>query len=302
MKQQSSAVGTNCDVSIIIPNWNGGESLAECLGSILEHTRGVDFELIIIDNGSSDESLGTIQQIARQDRRVTAILNEDNLFFAKACNQGYEVSRGQYVLIANNDIVLADVAVSRMVGYADRYPEVAAVTPRFVDRDGEPQEFVRRLPSALHILAHYHRLGRAVDRFLLGRKIQNAYFYRDRSFSGVEEIEQAGASFSLFRREVIEAIGYLFDESFPLLFNDVDLSRRIKDRGFPSHVVPSIRVVHLEGVSSRKLDAARYRRLQDRGMFGYFRKHHPMQYRLLALIWPARWSKTLSRNNAVAKW
>jgi len=291
---------TMCEVSIIIPNWNGGEVLSQCLDSILDHTRGIDFELIVIDNGSSDESRTTVQTFAARDRRVKAIFNDTNLMFAKACNQGYEISRGRFVLVANNDILVSDDAVTTLVRYAEEHPDVGVVTPLFTNHEGQPQEFVRRLPSALHILAHYHCLGRAVDRFLLGRKLQNAYFYRDRRFSGVEEIEQAGASFSLFRRDVIDRAGCLFDEQFPLLFNDVDLSHRIKDLGFSSHVVPSIQVVHLEGVSSRKFDRASYRRLQDRGMFRYFKKHHPMQYGLLVLAWPARWSRAVSRNNAVA--
>ena len=225
-------------VSIIIPNWNGGSVLEECLGSILEHTRGVDYELILVDNGSSDESRRTIRDLAARNSRVTAILNEDNLFFAKACNQGFERSRGRYVLIANNDILLTDDSVADLCRYADRHPEVGVVTPRFVGVDGEPQEFVRRLPNAVHILTHYHRLGRAVDRFLFGRHFQNRYFYRDHTFEGVEEIEQAGASFSLFRRDVIESLDCLFDEEFPLLFNDVDLYYRLKARGTVSHVVP----------------------------------------------------------------
>lgn len=298
----ASNIESTIEVSIIIPNWNGGEVLATCLDSILQHTRGVDFELIIIDNGSSDGSRTTVETTTAKDHRVKVIYNETNLFFAKACNQGYEISRGRFLLIANNDILLSDDAVTALVRYAEEHLDVGVVTPLFTDLEGQPQEFVRRLPTALYILAHYHRLGRAVDRFLLGRSFQNAYFYRDRDFSGVEEIEQAGASFSLFRREAIEAIEYLFDEDFPLLFNDVDLYRRIKDQGMTSHVVPSIRVVHLGGVSSQKIDAARYRRLQDHGMFGYFKKHHPVQYGLLVLAWPARWTRTLGRNQAVATW
>jgi ribonuclease G len=125
---------------------------------------------------------------------------------------------------------------------------------------------------------------------------------RLRSLGGVIVIDFIDMESEASRREVIEAIGYLFDESFPLLFNDVDLYHRIKDQGITSHVVPSIRVVHLGGVSSQKIDAARYRSLQDRGMFGYFKKHHPMQYGLLVLAWPARWLRTLGRNNAVATW
>ena len=278
-----------CEVSIIIPNWNGGDVLETCLDSILRHTRGVEFELIVIDNGSSDESRATVEAFANRDHRVRAIFNDNNQYFARACNQGYEISRARLLLIANNDILVSDDAVTALVHYANEHPSVGVVTPLFTDRDGRHQEFVRRLPNALHILAHYHRLGRAVDRFLLGRRLQNAYFYRDRSFGGVEEIEQAGASFSLFRRDAIDAVGSFFDERFPLLFNDVDLYLRLKTEGITSHVTPGVRVVHLAGVSSEKLDPGLYRKLQFQAIFEYFRSHHPMQYPLLCLAWPRLW-------------
>lgn len=278
-----------CDVSIIIPNWNGGDVLRVCLDSILQHTRGVDFELIVIDNGSTDESRTTVESFAENDHRVKALFNNENLFFARACNQGCEISRGRFLLIANNDILLSRDAVTAMVGYADQHRDAGVVTPIFTDRDDHPQEFVRRLPNALYILAHYHRFGRAVDRFLLGRRLQDAYFYRDRLFSDVEEIEQAGASFSLFRREAIDTVGYLFDERFPLLFNDVDLYLRLKKHGITSYVIPSVRVTHLEGFSSEKLDPEIYRKLQFQAIFEYFRTHHPRQFPFLCLAWPRLW-------------
>ena len=278
-----------CEVSIIIPNWNGGEDLSRCLDSILEHTHGVAFELILIDNGSSDESRSAVEAYTARDPRVTAIFNDENVFFAKACNQGYERSRGRYLLVANNDILLSDDAVSRLVRYADDHPEVGIVTPRFTGRDGIPQEFVRRLPNALHIIAHYHRLGRAVDRFILGRRLQNHYFYRDRDFDEVEEIEQPGASFSLFRRDEIDRLDRFFDEAFPLLFNDVDLCLRLKKKRVVSHVVPEIRVVHLAGISSEKLDPELYLDFLYGAIFDYFSRHHPLQAPLLWLAWPRRW-------------
>jgi GT2 family glycosyltransferase len=287
-------------VSIIIPNWNGEEVIGVCLESIIQHTTGTSFEVVVIDNGSTDGSRDRILGFAEADVRIRTIFNNENLLFARACNQGYDSCASRYVLVANNDILLRDDAVSSLVQYTDEHPSAGVVTPRFIDRDGRPQEFVRRLPNVFHILAHYHPLGRAIDRIALNRRFQNAYFYRDRVFDRIEEIEQAGASFSLFRRDVLERIGGLFDERFPLLFNDVDLSHRIRDAGFSSHVVPSIEVVHLEGVSSRKFDQEKYLHLQFQGMFRYFQKHHAMQYPLLCLAWPLRWMKMQKQVSEVA--
>lgn len=291
------------DVSIIVANWQGADIMGESLGSILHHTRGVSCELIIVDNGSTDGSVEIVRQLVTTDHRVRALFNTENLYFARACNQGYDISDGRYVLIANNDIVLRDDAVTALVRHAEAHPDVAAVTPRFIDREGRPQEFVRRLPNALYIIAHYHRLGRAADRLFLRRRLQRSFFYRDRHFDSVEVIEQAGASFSLFPRTAIDRVGGLFDERFPLLFNDVDLYRRLRDAGFVSHVVPEIRVVHLEGVSSRKLDNRAYRALQFEAMFAYFRKHAPLQVPLIGLAWPGWWVRTLwPPRHSVGRW
>ena len=289
------------EVSIIIPNWNGGDVFAECLESILVHTRGVTFEIVVVDNGSDDRSVAAAENLAASGQPVRVVQNERNVFFARACNQGLEVSVGDAVLVANNDVALRDDAVTALMRYAKSQPHVGAVTPRFIDPAGQPQEFVRRLPNARRVLAHYHPVGRAIDRFFLGGRLHDEYFYCDRSFEGVEEIEQAGASFSLFQRAAIESAGGLFDERFPLIFNDVDLYRRMADTGFASHVLPDVRVVHYGGVASRQMPAGTYRDFFYDGMFEYFAKHLSAQVPLLALAWPRRfWRWQRRRHSAPA--
>ncbi len=286
-------------VSVLIPNWNGGDIIEECLNSILRHTRVEEFEIIVVDNASNDGSQLKIENLARREPRIRTKFNSENLFFARACNQAYAMSRGRFVLVANNDVIVKDDAISALVAHAERHPEAGVVTPLLCDREGRPQEFCRRLPNALFVIARYHLLGRGIDRFVLRRSIHNRYFYRDRAFRTTEVIEQPGASFSLYRRDIIEKLGLLFDETFPLLFNDVDLSRRVRDLGAQSHVVPTINVIHLGGISSAKLRSAAYNQMQYRGLFTYFRRYHPLQYAFLACVWPRRWhSWRRSRDSA----
>ena len=138
------------------------------------------------------------------------------------------------------------------------------------------------------MLAFYHKLGRAIDRFLLFGVLGRLYTYRDRTFAWVEKIDEAGATFNLFRREALEAAGGLFDEQFALLFNDVDLYKRIITQGYVSYVLPDCPVVHLGSLASRKLDAKTYRAQHFEGLFRYFRKYHRLDYALLCLAWPQR--------------
>ena len=79
------------DVSIIIPNWNGEEVIAECLESIIHHTQGVQFEVIVVDNGSTDDSPQFIRSLAAGDPCLRTIFNNENLLFARACSQGYDI-------------------------------------------------------------------------------------------------------------------------------------------------------------------------------------------------------------------
>ena len=275
------------DVTIIIPNWNGEDILPGCIDSILAHTTGVDYEIIIVDNGSTDGSVALIERYVAEHSHIHAIYNAENLFFAKPCNQGYEVSIGKYVIIANNDILLQDNAVAQLAAYAAAHPSVGIVSPIFTDEDGTTvQGFYRRFPRIWHIFVTYVKLGRGIDKYLLGRALQGRYFYRDRTFQGIEEIEEAGASFNLIKREVIDKIGFLFDECFSLLFNDVDLYKRVYACGYVSHVVGDVKVIHFGSVASNKQPSRVYKQMFYEGVENYFHKYHRLEYWLLYLIFP----------------
>jgi GT2 family glycosyltransferase len=277
------------EVSVVVANWNGGEIFSECVESILEHTRGTTFELILVDNGSTDGSREAGLAYAIGDPRVTAILNDRNLYFARACNQGFAASRGRYIVLANNDIVLRNDAVTAMVEFVECHKQAAVVSPFLVGPDDEPQEIFRRLPNAAFVLAYYHRLGRVIDRAILGRQLRNRYLYRDLQQDRIQTVEQPGASFIMIRRETIDQLGYLFDESYPLLMNDVDLARRIRSLGAACFVLPDVQVIHLGGVSSAKTAGDVIRRIRFAALFRYFRINHPLQYLVLCVAWPHRW-------------
>lgn len=99
-----------CDVSIIIVNWNTRDILQDCLKSIYEQTRDIDFEVIVIDNASSD---GSAEMVKAEFPPVILIENTKNRGFAAANNQGVKIARGRYVLLLNSDTVVFDGASKR---------------------------------------------------------------------------------------------------------------------------------------------------------------------------------------------
>jgi len=277
------------EVAILVPNWNGRGVLERCLTSLEAQGENVDLEIVVVDNASTDGARELLRQRATQPSRIRVVFNDHNRLFAAACNQAYALTDAPFVLVANNDVEPSPGAVAALLRYALATPAVAAVTPRLVLPDGRLQEAYRRLPTAALVIAHYHRLGRLVDRFVLGRRLQDRYLCRDLSFEGPTEVEQPGASFTLLRRSAVEEAGGLFDERFPLLFNDVDLSFRLRAGGWSSIVLPQIRVLHHDGVASRQLAPSEYARWQLQGLFEFFAKHHPRQLPVIALAWPTGW-------------
>jgi len=112
------------DVSVIIVNWNTKELLRDCLSSVYEHAGNVDYEIIVIDNASTD---GSAEMVKNDFRQVILIENTENQGFAAANNQGMAIAKGRYVLLLNSDTVVLDNSIANTVHFADENPQ-AAVT------------------------------------------------------------------------------------------------------------------------------------------------------------------------------
>jgi hypothetical protein len=112
-----------------------------------------------------------------------------------------------------------------------------------------------------------------MDRYFLNGKALDAFFYKDKTFSSTEKIEQPGATCLAMRRSLIEKIG-LFDEQFPIFFNDVDLCKRIWNEGFEIHVLSDAHLTHYGGTNIRRMSKEDRAEQAFSGIYRYFKKHH----------------------------
>jgi hypothetical protein len=112
------------DVSVIIVNWNTRSILRDCLSSVFKQTQGIEFEVIVIDNGSSDSST---EMVEAEFPQVIVIANAENRGFAAANNQGIAVAKGRYVLLLNSDTIIFDDVIKKTVLFADTHREAAVV-------------------------------------------------------------------------------------------------------------------------------------------------------------------------------
>ncbi len=212
--------------SIIIPVFNNLELTKQCLTTLAFATTGVDYEVILVDNGSTDGTASFLQTL-QGDVRI--IQNDENLGFAKACNQGAKAARGKYLVFLNNDTIPQPNWLGPLVQEVDEHPDVGIVGSKLLYPDGTIQHagvvFMREGLGPYHIYQKMPADSPAVN--------------RRREFKAVT------AACLLIRRDLFEAVGG-FDEAFVNGFEDVDLCLKVRRRGAQVVYQPRSVLYHLE--------------------------------------------------------
>lgn len=229
-------------VSVCIANWNCRELLRKCLTSLFTQDQGVPFEVVVVDNASTD---GAADMVADEFPQVVLVRNAGNDGFSRASNQAAELARGEYLFFLNNDTEVAAFTLLEFAAYADAHPDVGMLGPRLRGADGHDQISYRRRPT-LGALLHRVSLLRWTGLF------RKAYYrYRRDTFDpdGVRPVEVLMGAAVFLPRAAFQAAGR-WDESYRFGVEDLDLSAQVGRRAglmYVSHV----QVLHHGRVSSR---------------------------------------------------
>lgn len=251
-------------ISILLTSWNTREQTRTCLQSLRETAAGLDYEIIAVDNASADGSA----ELLAADPAVRLIVNTRNLGFAAAMNQAFAMARGELVLLLNSDIRFHPGSLQTMERFLRDNPAAAGVSPKYVNPDGSFQQHYVQLPSFTASLGLYTVLGR-VPGF---RGAVQQFHLQGQDFSQPREL--ASGSCMLLRTAVVRPAG-LFDERFPIFWNDAVLARDLRAAGHRVWMIPSAVVTHTRGASCRLLGPAmRFRHLLG-GLVGYLRLTEP---------------------------
>ena len=263
------------DVSIIIVNYNTREITQNCIESIFQHTKGIDFEVILVDNASTDGSI----ELFEKDTRLKFIESGKNLGFGKANNLGYTYSKGKYIFLLNSDTILLNNAVKEFFETHEKMPiNVACVGCVLKAADGMTENnSYGTFPSISQTL----------------RSVLSLYFrHAPHEKTAVSDADNFKVDYVIgadlfIRRNVIDHM-HLFDPDFFMYFEESEMQYRYSRAGYESRIIHTPSIIHLECVSingSRKMPSLKQRLMYFESMFLYMRKRYNMlQYLFFRVV------------------
>jgi GT2 family glycosyltransferase len=256
------------DFSVIIVNYNVKHFLEHCLYSVQKAVThcGMDAELIVIDNNSVDNSFHYLKPIFPC---VKFIANKENVGFARACNQGYKLSTGRYVLFLNPDTIVPEDCFSKCISFFENHIDAGAVGVKMLDGHGKLlKESKRAFPSPVTSLFKLFGFATLFPRSKTFSKYHLGHLNENEN----HEIDVLAGAFMMVRREVFERSG-LFDEIFFMYGEDVDLSYRVQKMGYKNYYLAETSILHFKGESTRK-GSLNYVRMFYHAMSIFVRKHY----------------------------
>lgn len=267
------------DLSIIIVSFNTQELLKKCLMSLMVNGKWlmVNSEVIVVDNASKDSSS---EMVKKEFPKVKLIVNEHNLGFATANDQGIKASKGEGVFLLNSDTEVKPGALEKLVEFIQIHSEVGVVGARLLNPDGSIQSSVYHFPT----------IWRAIKEYWLGQK--GEYDKYAPAENEPMEVEAVTGAAMLIPRRTIEKIG-LLDERYFMYFEDLDYCQRVKQAGLKVYYLPEAEILHRHGQSASKSGPKAYQYLIQSSKIYNGR----LKYHLLTLIigFGQKWQKIFGK-------
>lgn len=234
------------DLSLIIVNYNVRDLLVACLESIQKAMRAtpLTFEIIIVDNASSD---GSQDAVRHGFPSVRLIENSTNVGFAAANNCGLRNAGGRVLVLLNPDTTVPPGALESLTRYLDDHPDTGVVGPRLAYPDGSTQPSRRRFPTLLTGLME----STIVQDYWPENPAARRYYFTDQSNGVIQDVDWLVGACLVARREVFEQVG-LLDEAFFMYSEEVEWCHRVRQAGWRIVYFPEATIVHHEGASSRQ--------------------------------------------------
>lgn len=254
-------------VSIIIVNYNVRYFLELCLDSVARAVAGMDAEVFVVDNQSTDDSL---EMVAARFPWVKVIANKENVGFGRANNQAVALAKGRYLLFLNPDTVMPEDFLVKTLAYMDAHPKAGALGPRLIDGHGNfAPDSKKSFPSLWVALTKTLGLGKLFPRSSLFNRYYAVHVPEHQTAS----VEVLSGCCMLVRRAALAQAGNGFDEDYFMYCEDVDLCWRLREAGWQNVYFPEATLIHYKGESTRKMTVS-YIRIFNEALSTFVRKHY----------------------------
>ncbi|NRT74188.1 glycosyltransferase [Clostridium beijerinckii] len=278
-------------LSIIIVNYNTYNLTKQTIDSIIGEHHNFNYEIILVDNASSDGSINKLQDEFRNiviTQKLRIIMNKDNLGFAKANNIGIKFASGKYILLLNSDTVLKENCLEKCIGKIEKDRNIGALGCKVILANGELDHACKRgFPSPKASLYYFLKLYKRNE---LKYGQYNALHLGE---DDIGEVDCLTGAFMLMPKLIFDKVGGL-DEDFFMYGEDIDLCYKIKEFGYKILYYPEAQIIHYKGGSSKK---KRSKVIYDfhQAMWIFYKKHYYKKYNFTVtfLVFTGIWLKYL---------
>jgi hypothetical protein len=272
-------------LSIIIVSFNTKGVTLDSINSIIKNTSGLKYEIIVIDNASTDGSVSVLKNL-KKESKIELLLNKENSGFGAANNKALKVAKGEYVLFLNSDTLVTSNVIKYTVDWMEKDPLVGVASCSLKNKDGSLQETGGYFPDLFKVFTWMFFID---DLPVVGEIIKpfhfshtNSPFYKKlRGHTQIKEVDWLTGAFMLFRKSILEKVGG-FDEDYFMYTEEVDLCYRVRRAGWKVLYLPQWSITHLGGQSS----GVELPLLHEyEGVKLFYKKHKPgWQFPLLRLF------------------
>lgn len=263
------------DMSIILVSYNTKDLTRNCLNSLYEKTTGLEFEIFVVDNNSKDGSPDMVEQ---EFPDVKLIRNSDNKGFGAANNIAVRQAQGKYIFCLNTDTLLVNNAINIMFDFMEKEENqnVGVCGGLLMDKDKNPYGYGGKLPSITDILWKFGFRQLFKEQY---KKYLRGFDFKEGKC--VYDIGYICGADIMFRKSVLDMVG-LFDENFFMYFEESELCKRIKNKGYDIKLLTEPKIIHLEGSSCKNALLTKKRFKKSEAY--YYSKHMPYLSFLLKIL------------------
>lgn len=258
------------DVSVIIVNYNTKDLTLQCINSVYEKTQGISFEVILVDNASTDGS----KEYFQKDNRITYIYSDENLGFGRANNLGLDYAKGRNILFLNSDTILINNAVRLLSTFLDNNSNVGACGGNLYDADMKPALSFKRIYPG--IAGEINNLFFHIPEKLFFSKS----WYHNFSSNTIPVAYISGADL-MIKKMILDKIGS-FSPDFFMYYEETDLCFRIHKAGYKLVSLPHVKIQHLEGRSFQSSVNHKRLQLSENGRKIFYKRNYALSYLFLA--------------------